>query len=69
MAAQADGLSGALIVKAAAPAVEPFTYDSEYLMYLSDWYHTNGAQQYIQLNRCALPREQAAWKPKQAASQ
>jgi FtsP/CotA-like multicopper oxidase with cupredoxin domain len=53
VSAQADGLSGPLIVKPAASVKEPFEYDEDYILDLSDWYHTTGAQQSLGLHRCA----------------
>jgi FtsP/CotA-like multicopper oxidase with cupredoxin domain len=52
VSAEADGLSGPLIVKPAASVKEPFTYNSSYILYLEDWYHVTGVQQSLGLNRC-----------------
>eukprot|EP00798_Chlamydomonas_sp_ICE-L_P020706 gene20706-27512_t len=39
-AIKADGLQGPLIIMPAENEPEPFEYDAEYVMYISDWYHT-----------------------------
>lgn len=46
-----DGFTGPLIVRPAGP--EPFTYDEERVLFLSDNYHTSATALTFPLNRCA----------------
>ena len=47
----ADGLSGPLIIKPAAGAQEPFQYDEERLIVVSDAWHTEANVLAMMLNR------------------
>lgn len=55
---RADGLSGPLIVTSTTkdPIKKAYAYDEEKTIYLSDWWHAQGASLAMHLNRCDFSR-------------
>ena len=48
------GLYGALIVSEFEPPREPFSYDAEFTLLLSDWWHQNVHTQEVDLSGVPL---------------